>query len=312
MSVVLKAAELLYRAVNRVRRALFRAGTLNSRRLPRPVVSIGNIAIGGGGKTPTTIVIAEALVARGLRVAILTRGYGGSASGEAGAIVDRADPDRFGDEPCLLAEKLPGVDVVVGRDRFASGVRYLENRDCDLFLLDDGFQHLQLHRDIDIVLDLPGARWHREGRRALRHATFVLTRVDRLTGATFEAALEPVAFRLAGESWPLEELRTRRAFAFAGLADNLQFFAALRALGADVAAARSFPDHYRYSVGEIAALRAEAASLHAAPITTEKDWVKINDASIGVIESSMTISGLEEIVERVVSLTHAGQRSPDL
>jgi tetraacyldisaccharide 4'-kinase len=309
VSIVLKGGELLYRAINRARRALYRAGMIRSRRLPRPVVSIGNIAVGGGGKTPTTIAIAAALVERGLRVAILTRGYGGSASGEPGAIVDRPEPERFGDEPCLLAEKLPGVDVVVGRDRFDSGTRYLESRDCDLFLLDDGFQHLQLHRDVDVVLDLPHARWQREGRAALRHATFVLKRVERLTGAPFEAALEPVAFRLAGEAWPLDELRTRRIFAFAGLADNVQFFASLRELGADIAAARSFPDHYRYSRGEVAALRAEAGALHAAPVTTEKDWVKITDASIGVIESAMRISGIEEIVERVVALVREGQRS---
>jgi tetraacyldisaccharide 4'-kinase len=308
VSALLRPLELLYRGLNRARRALYRSGALKSHRLPRPVVSIGNITVGGGGKTPTTIAIAKALAARGLRVAILTRGYGGSASAAPGTIVDGRDPARFGDEPCLLAEKLPGIDVVVGRDRFASGTRYLERRDCDLFLLDDGFQHLQLHRDVDIVLDLPGAHWHREGRSALAAATFVLRRVERLSGAPLEAALEPVAFRLAGESWPLEELRTRRLFAFAGLADNEQFFAALRALGADLARARSFDDHHRYAKGEIAAIRAEAAALHAAPVTTEKDWVKIGDESIGVVESAMTIAGLDEIVERIVTLCRGERR----
>jgi tetraacyldisaccharide 4'-kinase len=306
VSVVLKGAELLYRGINRARRALYRAGVLKSKRLPRTVVSIGNIAVGGGGKTPTTIAIAAALATRGLRVTILTRGYGGSASAEPGTIVDRSDPERFGDEPCLLAEKLPDVDVVVGSDRFASGTRYLDGHDCDLFLLDDGFQHLQLHRDVDIVLDLPRARWQREGRSALRHATFVLRRVEAFSGAPFEAALEPVTFRLAGEPWPLEELRTRRVLAFAGLADNEQFFASLRALGADIAAARSFNDHHRYTKGEIAALHSEAAQLHAATVTTEKDWVKIADASIGVVESTMRISGMDEIVERVEKVARSG------
>lgn len=305
MSIVLNAAELLYRGVNRARRALYRNGTIAAKRLPRTVVSIGNIAVGGGGKTPATIAIAQALEERGLRVAILTRGYGGEASVEPGTIVDRVDPSRFGDEPSLLAEKLPGVDVVVGRDRFASGTRYLASRDCDVFLLDDGFQHVQLHRDVDIVLDLPAARWHREGRAALRHATFVLRRVERLTGAPFEAALEPLTFRLGGDAWPLDELRGKRVLAFSGLADNEQFFASLRALGAELAATRSFPDHHRYASGEIAAIRAEAARLHAAPVTTEKDWVKIVDESVGVVESAMRISGMDEIVDRVLSLARA-------
>lgn len=306
MSVVLKAAELLYRGVNRARRALYRSGALKPRRLPRPVVSIGNIAIGGGGKTPTAIAIARALVERGLRVAILTRGYGGTVSASPGTIVDRSDPAHFGDEPCLLAASLPGVDVVVGADRFASGTRYLETHGCDLFLLDDGFQHLQLHRDVDIVLDLPRARWHREGRSALRAATFVLRRVDAPRGARFEAALEPVALRLAGEDWPLDELRSRRIFAFSGLADNEQFFTSLRALGTDLAATRAFRDHHAYTKGEIAALRAEAAVLHALPVTTEKDWVKIGDDSIGVVVSAMRIDGLDEIVARVEALCRGG------
>lgn len=309
MTALLKPVELIYRGVNRARRALYRSGVLEAKRLPRPVVSIGNIAVGGGGKTPTTIAIAQALVDRGLRVAILTRGYGGSASAEPGTIVDRINPERFGDEPTLLAQKLPGIDVVVGRDRFASGTRYLTTHDCDVFLLDDGFQHLQLQRDVDIVLDLPSARWHREGRSALAAATFVLRRVERLTGAPFEAALEPVIFRLGGDSWPLAELRDKRVLAFSGLADNEQFFASLRALGAEVAGTRSFPDHHRYAEGELSALRTDAAALHAAPVTTEKDWVKLRDESVAVVESAMRISGIEEIVARVIALTREGQRS---
>ncbi|MCM2315465.1 MAG: tetraacyldisaccharide 4'-kinase [Thermoanaerobaculia bacterium] len=311
MSLILKAAELAYRGVNRARRALYRAGILSSRRLPRAVVSIGNIAIGGGGKTPATIAIAHALQDRGLRVAILTRGYGGRATDEPGTIVSGVDAERFGDEPSLLAKRLAGIDVVVGGDRFESGTRYLAAHDCDVFLLDDGFQHLQLHRDLDIVLDLPSARWQREGRSALSAATFVLRRVERLTGAPFEAALEPVAFSLGGSAWPVDELRGKRVLAFSGLADNEQFFASLRGVGAELAGVRSFPDHHRYANDEIAALRTEAAALHAAPVTTEKDWVKIGDESVGVVESAMRISGMEEIVERIEQLARAreGQRS---
>src|SRR4029077_19855105 len=112
--LLLKPAELLYRGVNRVRRSLYRRGVLRSKRLPVPVISVGNIAMGGGGKTPTVIAIARALSERGMRVGVLTRGYGRSG---AGGVVDAPDAARFGDEPVLIKKSAPNVDVIVGANR---------------------------------------------------------------------------------------------------------------------------------------------------------------------------------------------------
>ncbi|HKO01851.1 MAG TPA: tetraacyldisaccharide 4'-kinase, partial [Thermoanaerobaculia bacterium] len=233
MTFLLKPIELLYRGVNRARRALYRAGVLRAKRLPKPVISVGNIAIGGSGKTPAVIAIARALVDEGLEVAILTRGYG--RTGEGGR-VDSFDAARFGDEPLVIHKAVPNANVIVGSKRHENGSR--EN--CDVYLLDDGFQHLQLHRDLDVVIDAPHARWYREGRSALRDADVILQR-----------KLQPSGY---------ESLVGRRVFAFSGLADNEQFFAMLRTLGIDVVATRSFADHYRYTPADVEEIKRAAAA----------------------------------------------------
>ena len=273
--IVLKPFELAWRGVNRVRRALYRAGVLKAKRLPKPVVSVGNIAAGGAGKTPAVIAIARHLVARGLRVAVLTRGYGRSG---AGGRVDAPDAARFGDEPVVIHRNVPEAEIVAGRNRYENGLAV----DCDVYLLDDGFQHLQLHRDVDVVINAPSARWRREGRSALRDADFVIERRLRPQG--------------------LEMLRGRRVFAFAGLADNEQFFAMLRENGVELAGTRGFNDHARYSAAEVESLRREAAARGAEVlVTTEKDAVKIAADDIVVVGVEMEIDPavLEAIEARV-------------
>jgi len=229
VSSLLNLAAAPWRAVNRVRRALYRAGVLQPKRLPKPVISIGNLAAGGAGKTPAVIAIAEHLVARGKSVAVLTRGY------------------KVLDEPLLIKKRVPKANVIVGSNRYANAL----SANCDVYLLDDGFQHLQLARDLDIVIDVAGARVYREGRSALRDADFVIPR------------------RIRSDA---EKLRGKRVVAFAGIANNEQFFESLRAAGADVAEARGFPDHHRYRPGDVP----EGEIV----VTTEKDAVKLDRGDI--------------------------------
>jgi tetraacyldisaccharide 4'-kinase len=304
MSTILRPVELIYRGLNRARRAWYRAGLAKQQRLPRPVVSVGNIAIGGSGKTPTVIALADALAERGLRVAILTRGFGGELSEKAGQIVvPPFDASRFGDEPVLIARRLPDVDVVVGARRWESGLTYMVQRDCDMFLLDDGFQHLQLHRDLDIVLDRPSARWHREGRSALEDADFVLRRVDRPSDdGEWTARMEASGFRQGETRRLLQDLAGRNVYVFSGLADNEQFVETVAGLGCNIVATRRFPDHHRYTPAEIGEIRSEAIRASAIPLTSEKDAVKIDDPAIAVLEASMRIPSLDVIVDRVTSL----------
>jgi tetraacyldisaccharide 4'-kinase len=271
VKTLLKPVELVYRALNRARRTLYRRGILRAKRLPKPVISVGNIAIGGAGKTPAVIVIGRFLMERGYRVAVLTRGYGRAGS-EQGPVTE-LDAARFGDEPVLIKRHLANADVIVGRNRYENGLQV----NCDVYLLDDGFQHLQLARDLDVIVDAPKARWYREGRSALRDAHVI---VPRKLCVTIPA-----------------ELHGKRLFAFAGLADNGQFFASLP----NVAGTRGFPDHHRYTDADLEAIRRAARDVQADRIvTTEKDAVKLTAHDIIPIPAEMVIE--HAVLERIEAL----------
>jgi tetraacyldisaccharide 4'-kinase len=312
VSFVLKPAELLYRCVNRLRRFLYRHGILRARRLPRALISIGNRAVGGAGKTPAVIAVAGRLSEEGFRVAVLSRGYR-RKSRSGWALVDAPDPVRFGDEPALIRRSVPGADVVVGRDRFSAATRYLESRDCDVFLLDDGFQHLQLERQLDIVIESQ-ARWYREGETSLRDADIILLR-DQVSsrstaGPQYRMKLVPKHFLAATGPIPLEQLRGRRVFAFAGLADNEQFFATLRGLGLTVAGSASFPDHHHYSSADLTAIRRQAAAAGAERIvTTEKDEVKLDATDVVALQVTAEIEGADAFFAGVVDRIRAAQET---
>lgn len=269
MTVLLKPFELAYRGVNRLRRWLYRNGFLKAKRLPRPVISIGNIAAGGTGKTPAVIAVTKFLQSRGLRVAVLTRGYG-RGSNYQGPITS-FDADKFGDEPVLI-KRATGAEVIVGENRYDNA----RTINTDVFILDDGFQHLQLHRDLDVVIDAP-ARFYREGRSALKHADIVIPR-------RLERRMPPI-------DGPV--------FAFAGLADNEQFFVGLNAIGT-----RGFPDHHRYTAADLEALRRDAKG--ATLVTTEKDAVKIDDPSITAIPAEFMID--QAVLERIAAVASAPPR----
>jgi lauroyl/myristoyl acyltransferase/tetraacyldisaccharide-1-P 4'-kinase len=267
VTVLLKPFELAYRGINRVRRTLYRVGLLEGKRLGKPVVSIGNLAAGGTGKTPAVIALCRFLEERGLRVAVLTRGYG--RSGTVDGPVTTLDTDKFGDEPVLI-KRSTKANVIVGSKRYINA----RDIDADVFVLDDGFQHLQLRRDLDVVIDAP-SRFLREGRSALKDADIVIPRRLRLAIPEIEG---PV-------------------FAFSGLADNEQFFRSLREAGLNVAGSRGFPDHHRYTPSDLEALRRDAGG--ARLVTTEKDKVKIDDPSVTAIPAEFVIEPavLEQIAE---------------
>ena len=259
----------MIRTINRIRRALYRAGVLRSRRVPAPVISIGNITMGGAGKTPAVIAIANALAEKGLRVGVLTRGYGRRGKG---GVVETLDPDRYGDEPVLIKRRAKQATVIVGVNRYANALQH----SCDVYLLDDGFQHLEIARDLDIVIDTP-SQWQRESRNALAHADIVIDRRLR--------------------THVPEELRGKRVFAFAGLANNEQFFDALRKEGLTLVGTKSFPDHHHYTASDIAAIKAVDADVR---VTTEKDAVKLRDLPVVSIPVDFIIP--DEAMERIMAL----------
>jgi tetraacyldisaccharide 4'-kinase len=300
---------LLYRAALFFRSAAFSTGLIHSRRLPVPVVSVGNITLGGTGKTPMVLSIAKFYAERGIRPVILSRGYGRN---DESAIEIVSDGDSVlrgagdaGDEPAMLAARLPGVPVVVGSDRYRAGMLACERFHAGMALLDDGFQHRRVHRDLNILLvdaldpfgncRLFPAGILREPLRALRRSDAVVItnadRVESLAGLTREIGRHTGAPILtarytpsvlvdlaSGETRPNVTLRGARVFAFAGVARPESFFSTLRALGARVTSVRSYPDHYRYVRTDLAGLFQAAVDSNAVMIvTTEKDAVRLKD-----------------------------------
>jgi tetraacyldisaccharide 4'-kinase len=260
----------------RLRDVLYARGIFKSRALSRPVISIGNISVGGSGKTPFVITLGGLLKERGVEFDILSRGYGRTAK-EVVVVDAGGAPERFGDEPLLMARKL-GVPVIVGADRYRAGLlaeqTFPQSR---LHLLDDGFQHRRLHRDFDIVLisddDLgePLLPWGR-----LREPFSALRRADAIVLASTSEIPLP-----SRRVWRVRRnvqflVPMSRVIAFCGIARPEQFFAGLRKLGMELADTMVFPDHHRYSQRDInRLLKARARAAAKGFITTDKDAVNL-------------------------------------
>ena len=297
--LLLAPAALLYSMALRIRALLYQSGILATLKLPCPVISIGNITVGGTGKTPVTLLVAQELHRRGYRVAVLSRGYGGSLEGQVAVVSDGnallLGPEQAGDEPCLLARSLPGLMVVIGADRYRAGLLVLEQLKPDVLLLDDGFQHIRLHRDLNILL-LDATRpfgngWTlplgllREPRTAMKRADLILfTRCQ--PGQTVPDLDLPCCcsehhltgfHRLeTGEELSLEKLQQGRVAAFAGIAGPATFFDGLRGLGMQLATTVALPDHTGYGAEQLALLeRCIAESEPDWLLTTGKDGVKL-------------------------------------
>jgi len=302
---VRRALGALFGGIARLRAAAYRRG-LRRRDRPRgPVVSVGNLSVGGSGKTPVVQRVAEMLRDEGHPVAVLSRGYGGSFHGDALVVSDGnevlAGAAEAGDEPVMLARSLPGVVVAVGprRDRVGRAVEARFGR--RVHVLDDGFQHLRLERDLDIVcLDvrdledrpLPAGRL-REGPEALDRAHLILlTRLEAATGDEL-AALEKrlgaerthrVSRRVLGwRDLDGGEVPTPdRVFLFAGIARPERFERDAAASGATVVGRTFFADHHRYRAKEIERLAEKARTAGAdALATTAKDAVRLGDLGSG-------------------------------
>jgi tetraacyldisaccharide 4'-kinase len=274
----------LYMAAVVAKNTAFDHGWTKARQLRRPVISVGNISVGGSGKTPFVIYMAKLLSQQGVRVDVLSRGYGRSSDA-----VERVDPsgnaDRFGDEPLLIARSAH-VPVYVGASRYAAGLlAEREDAATAIHLLDDGFQHRKLVRNVDIVLIhrsdfaetlLPAGRL-RESLSALKRASLlVLLEED----AGLEAQLKqrgiekPIWWMTRSITVPEN---TGRALAFCGIAHPADFFRSLQTSGIEIAATHTFRDHHAYSSVDIQELL-QAAQSHAVDtfLITEKDFVRLS------------------------------------
>ena len=282
VSILLFPLSLLFRAAVALRRGAYRIGLLPSTRLPVPVIVIGNITVGGTGKTPLVLWLAGCLRERGRRPGIVSRGFGGSERGPAPVAGD-SDPRRFGDEPVLLARR-SGCPVWIGADRAGAARALLAaHPECDVILCDDGLQHYRLARDMEIVVRhsgtqhntwmLPAGPFREPAARAAEADVAVIhgsPAAGTTGGATFAMTLEGSEFCnvLNPALWTgPERFRNQQVYAVAGIGAPQRFFRHLQQLGIAFTA-QAFPDHHAYSAAEVAYPGADAI------LMTEKDAVK--------------------------------------
>lgn len=305
----LSAASGLYLIGWKARRAAYDSGLFRARKVDATVVSIGAITAGGSGKTPATIFYARKYLEQGRRVVVLSRGYGRTTPMDEPHVVSDGEeillsPIESGDEPYLIAKKLPNVPVVVCAKRVRGAELAIEKFRAEVILLDDGFQHVAISRDEDVVVIDCAAPFGygrllprgllREPLSALGRATrFLLTRADECDAAGIIETLgqinpaaeilrsrhRPVGLRAlgGGEELPPDSIEGEKVLAVSGIGNPDAFETTLKRLGADVVDSLRFKDHHRYTEADAERMRSAVRQAGAALIvSTEKDGVRLD------------------------------------
>lgn len=306
-----------------------------SRLLPCPVLSVGNLTAGGTGKTPLTLYMARLLSAWGYRPAVISRGYKGGREKMGGIVCDgkeiRLTPRQAGDEPFMMATELRATPVLVGRDRYHSGHLAVASLKANAILLDDGFQHRKLGRQIDLVLVdhhrgfgnghlLPRGPLREPFTALSRAHALIITGVDpnktespsiqqatdnyKSSMVVFRCRFKPTLSRLVLAGFPgnrghnddhaqsLKEIFGKRVFGFSGLGDNQKFYASLESVGCRVTGFQGFPDHHWYTPADLAEVQRAALAADAELIaTTQKDAIRIGSQVTWPID--MAVLGIE-------------------
>ena len=281
--------DLLYGQVAKTRRQWFERHPEARRRLAHPVISVGNLSVGGTGKTPLVAQLATWLRDRGERPAILSRGYKRSIARDGVTVVSDgvsvlAALANAGDEPLMMARKMPGVIVCVADDRHLAGVLAERVLGATVHILDDGFQHLALARDLDVIVTAPGeithgrvlprGRLRETGDAAARAAFAVVVSSDTLAAKTEAWDLGISQFSAAQRV--IRMPATSPAVAVAGIGDCKQFFDALRDAGCELRDTVAFADHHHYDASDVARIEAAAKAAQVQTVvTTEKDAVRL-------------------------------------
>jgi tetraacyldisaccharide 4'-kinase len=325
---VLSVASAGYGALHGLHRMAYQMGLLRRAMLPAPVISVGNISAGGTGKTPLVEWAVRRLERRRLRVAVLARGYGRRLDG--------------GDDEDLLG----GSEFVrryADPDRVGAGRRAMAEFHPDVFVLDDGFQHYKIHRDVDLVtVDATNPFGYgrllprgllRDRPSALRRAqAIVLTRTDQVTPAELESLRQdlakssldrpmidtihrPMGIRTLADkrAWPVEWLRGRRVYAFCGVGNPAAFRRTVESTGAEVVKFRAYPDHHVYRPAEARQIEVEAQEFMAgALVTTDKDATKLDASAFRLPLASLRVE-LEAVRggERLEAILESAVRAPD-
>lgn len=304
---LLRLLSILYRSVVRIRNWMYDRRIFKQKKLPCKVISIGNITVGGTGKTPTVIMLAKFLKAKGYKPAVVSRGYGGKTKFPVNIVSDGIrilkEYVEVGDEPVLIAKSTDGIPVLTGADRFLTGQEAVKKMNADILILDDAFQHRRIFRDIDIVLlnrEKPFGNGFllprgplREPPEALKRADVIFWK-DRTSNGCYPQYQEqgigwflPVIsgylkpkILISGNTenyLPLESIKGKNICAFAGIGAPEAFYETIKSLGGSVVVCLDYPDHYRYTAGDIDDIRRKSSSSGAEIIvTTEKDGVRLS------------------------------------
>ncbi len=313
----------LYAEGMKLRSELYRSGYLRIHRLPCPVISVGNLTIGGTGKTPTVIFLARILREAGRHPAVISRGYRGRVRGKSNVVSDGHNLlmgfREAGDEPILIAKSLPDTPVLTGRHRVNPGREAVKRFGADVIVLDDGFQHLSLDRQIDLTL-IDSQRGLGNGRvlpaGPLREPPEALARASAILFTKWDGRLEPGRVELASRRWnptapifharyrvmaivdakgaqtSVQDLRGAKVCAVAGVADPEHFISLLASLGAQVVDSCLFPDHYHYPDRILPRIEDSTRKADYV-ITTEKDMVKL----AGRVSNLLALAIEREVIE---------------
>src|SRR3990172_8490492 len=326
LSLTLLILSWIYGFGHFLRLTFYRTGILKTKTLPVPVISIGNLTAGGTGKTPAVIMIAEFLEGMGKKVAVLSRGYKGKAEGEINVVSDGnnvfMNPLQSGDEPYMMAARLKGIPVITGSDRYKTGKYAIEKFGTEIILLDDGYQHVQLNRNLNILLldsNSPFGNGYILPRGTLREPPSYINRSDVIIltkdkGQKSEVRSqksEVCKSRYVSESFidmnnnktiALDEAKGKKIFAFCGIASPKSFNNSLTEAGINIGGFVSFEDHYQFSRDDIDSLISKAKETGSEIlITTEKDAVRLKGFEpisfpIWILKIRMEISEGKEIL----------------
>lgn len=314
---VLHGLSMVYGGLVNRRLHLYQTGRLSSHQLPCTVISVGNLTTGGTGKTPMVCAIATFFQKKGKRVVVMSRGYKGGSEKKGGLVSDTQqmllNATDAGDEPYLMAHRMPGIPVLVGQNRLQSGRLAIQKFAPDVIVLDDGFQHLRLKRHVNLLLLdaqhpfdngylLPRGKLREPASHVSRADAIILTRSNAQIPQYYDQLCQSVrpkpvfrAFHMAAirggvpAGKPIQScgltaqtmktvpiLRQKRVFAFSGLANNASFIDSVRSLDGIVVKNMEFQDHHNYTIEEINEISHEACRYKSHCIaTSEKDYMRI-------------------------------------
>ena len=330
--------------VYRIRRSFFEYGVFKKTTFKVPVISVGNLAFGGTGKTPTIIWLADWMISKGLTPVVLTRGYKGQLEHSSGLLKSgqkfRLNPFDYGDEPLMISNKMSRGAVIVGKKRAENLLKYFSEVKPDVVLLDDGFQHLQIYRSYNIVLfdatmalnlyKVAPLGYLREGLTALKDAdAIIISRADMVTAEKVEKLIKtlgkyfhhrpPIAltsYKPLGVFdvhdkyiFSIHELKGLRAIAVTAIANPDSFYRYLESFGVELTEKVSFPDHYFFTPEDVNDLLIKASQQSAVIICSEKDMVKMKRVSLDsrILFTKVKvefISGEKELVSGLSKVLH--------